>query len=286
MRRAPQLVMATCAAALPLSGCVAALAPLAAGGAILGGGLRTSDDAAPRSASAATTPSQRAALENEVAALGYTIVDSMPEPARKGVEGTSSFAMSPGGYNSFTQYSLALSNEANRPQGTETALLADPARLNADRIECRNGPLAVLIDLDPEHGQMPLTEAAPTDPMLAVQLAQLRDAGIVVVWISSHGPEAAQRIRDILTATGLDPAGDDPLILMRFAGERKQARRTGLADAYCLIAIAGDRRADFDDLYDYLLDPVLAAPLEVMIGEGWFLTPPPLASVEQRSFSQ
>ena len=54
--------------------------------------------------------------------------------------------------------------------------------------------------------------------------------------------------------------------------------REQLAQLSCLIAIAGDTRSDFDELYDYLLDPNDAAPLEPIIGEGWFLIPTPLLS--------
>ena len=43
-------------------------------------------------------------------------------------------------------------------------------------------------------------------------------------------------------------------------------------------AIAGDRKADFDEVFDYLRNPdgPVAIALEQFIGAGWFLAPPPI----------
>jgi hypothetical protein len=43
-----------------------------------------------------------------------------------------------------------------------------------------------------------------------------------------------------------------------------------------VVAIAGDARSDFDELFDYLMDPSAALPIEALLDAGWFLTPPPL----------
>ena len=47
--------------------------------------------------------------------------------------------------------------------------------------------------------------------------------------------------------------------------------------------MAGDDRADFDELYDYLRDPDGAITLEKMFGNGWFLTPPPLVEADEET---
>ena len=50
------------------------------------------------------------------------------------------------------------------------------------------------------------------------------------------------------------------------------------AAEFCVVALAGDERADFDELFQYLKNPAAAAPLEALIGKGWFLIPQPLTS--------
>jgi hypothetical protein len=42
------------------------------------------------------------------------------------------------------------------------------------------------------------------------------------------------------------------------------------------MAIAGDTKSDFDELFEYLKDPHAAEPLDELLGAGWFLTPLPL----------
>ena len=77
------------------------------------------------------------------------------------------------------------------------------------------------------------------------------------------------------------PESRDILLLMRYPGDRKQTRREDLARRACLLAIAGDEREDFDELYAYLVNPEAALRLENLIGDGWFLVPP-LHSSDQR----
>ena len=84
-------------------------------------------------------------------------------------------------------------------------------------------------------------------------------------------------MRRALRASGLDPAGRDELVLMRYPEERKQTRREDFAKQYCLVAIAGDDRADFDELFEYLKNPTAAGPLDALFGKGWFVIPRPLS---------
>ena len=88
--------------------------------------------------------------------------------------------------------------------------------------------------------------------------------------------DRAGAIRKALATAGLDPDGRDQLVLLRFPEERKQTRRDDFAKANCVLAMAGDERADFDELFSYLRDPAAATTLDVLIGKRWFLVPPPL----------
>ena len=53
-----------------------------------------------------------------------------------------------------------------------------------------------------------------------------------------------------------------------------------LAEDYCILAMLGDEKADFDELYDHLLRPESAAPLQRLIGTRG--SSPPTQSTERR----
>jgi predicted secreted acid phosphatase len=133
-----------------------------------------------------------------------------------------------------------------------------------------------VVDLDagvtpfaPGHSGLPA-------PGLAEGLARLREAGIVVLWVSQISANEVRKVADALVLSGLDPTGRDPLLLVRNAEDRKQTLRQEANLDVCVIAIAGDRRSDFDELFDYLRDPVSAVGFDTMLGSGWFIAPAPL----------
>ena len=71
------------------------------------------------------------------------------------------------------------------------------------------------------------------------------------------------------------------MLLIRNDEDRKQTLRQEANLDVCVIAIAGDRRGDFDELFDYLRNPASALGFEGMIGTGWFITPVPFGSAPQ-----
>jgi len=81
-------------------------------------------------------------------------------------------------------------------------------------------------------------------------------------------------VASALQASGLDPSGRDPILLVRNEEERKQVLREEANQTVCVVAMAGDRRGDFDELFDYLRDPRIATAYDGQIGAGWFLVPP------------
>jgi hypothetical protein len=109
-------------------------------------------------------------------------------------------------------------------------------------------------------------------------VARLREAGIVVLWVSQAHANQVREVADALVLSGLDPSGRDPLLLVRNEDDRKQTLRQEANLDVCVIAVAGDRRGDFDELFDYLRDPAAAVGLEVMMGAGWFIAPAPFAA--------
>ena len=183
-----------------------------------------------------------------------------------------------GGYADFTNYVLDQTKPSRLGTKRRTVLLAQPSSLRDDRLDCGLAQRAVLLDLDPAEDIFDPAATLSVDPTLVTALAQFRRRDVDVIWISGGSAAEAGGIRRALKQTGLDPQGQDQLLLMRYADDRKQTRRRAIGADRCLIAIAGDRREDFDELYAYLRNPQDAASLEGMIGQGWFLTPTPLAS--------
>ena len=118
-------------------------------------------------------------------------------------------------------------------------------------------------------------------------LLSLRAAEISVIWLSDQPVAASATVAAILEDAGLsEAASDDFLFLDRGDGDRKQVRRWDAARTYCIVAMAGDDRSDFDELYSYLRDPDGAVTLENMFDNGWFLTPPPLVEATEATVSE
>ncbi len=249
-----------------LSGCIAfAALPVLAGGAMIAGGnvkirAATPNPGAPKLVRR-KVPERTSGAPAE--AITLTSLSALPAPTR----------LAPDPWMEFVGYALAqVPAGAEQPLG-RSALLVSGASLELPRLRpCAARDPAVIVDLD----RAAETQRANPPQNLAAQLERLREAGIVVVWISGQPAAEVAQVAASLRASGLDPAGTDPLLLLRTPRDRKQALREEAALDVCPIAIAGDRKGDFDELFDYLRDPQAAAGLDSLIGSGWFIVPPPL----------
>jgi len=201
-----------------------------------------------------------------------SLADMMPRAEGERFEGQAS---SVGGFDPFERL-FAYAQTAF--DGTDTlrpsAVLRDPATLEARRVECKGGEPTLLVDLDPEGGLLDSGRPPPRAPSFAERLERLRQSGIAIAWISGHSAAMAGDIREALARSGFDPGGTDRLVLMRYPEDRKQTRRRELAQSACILAIAGDTKSDFDELFDYVVDPASTVMLESLMGRGWFLVPP------------
>ncbi len=269
--------IALCLAALALlpslSGCIAAAVaiPVAAAAGMIGKNVRVRaatpvPERHDGEADAALASTGRRSAEGAT----LTALRELPAPS---IAGT---AADP--WRLFVDYAL---QRAADKQQTDSALLAPDAltTLQPRRLACPQKPPAVLVDLD--SGPAPFAAAGTglPSPGLAEGLARLRQAGIVVLWISQSSANEVRKVADALRLSDLDPTGRDPLLLIRNAGDRKQTLRQEANLDVCVIAIAGDRRADFDELFDYLRNPETAVGLDRMLGEGWFIAPAPFGPV-------
>lgn len=306
-------ILALLSAALTLPGCVAAVIPLAAGGAILGkdrldgnSGPATGADtgatqqaAAPAQQEPVTQTEPVLKRENaKVTPPGPAFVDiadiepRSPNPPKELEAKTESDApvttasrirtpqaeLSARAYDAMYRYVEAEAKRDPVERARQSAVLAAPGALSPSRADCSIRPPAVLIDLDPASDLFDAGTMRQAQPELAGIARALRSQEVDIFWLSGQTALKAAQVRRLLASSGLDPEGDDGLLLMRRAEDRKQQRRKDVQETHCLIAIAGDTRSDFDELYDFLKSPELAQPLEELVGAGWFLAPLPLSS--------
>lgn len=268
--------------ALGLQGCVAAVIPLAAAGA-MGTSLRDKPDTpvveTRMSNPVVTTPVAEGSLDDpmaeEATELAAPVAEDSGQPGlgRPIAPLATTSSRDAATYAAFADYALDIAmQEPGGDEARPSALLAKPGTLTPDRAPCQFDGNAVLIDLDPMDGELD-TASPMARPTLAAALDRLRAEDVEVVWSTSLTADRAGDVREWLRLSELDGTGEDRLLLLRYPEDRKQTRRNEAAQDKCLIAMLGDERADFDELYDYLKDPKAAFGLEKMLGAGWFLAP-------------
>jgi len=298
----PQALLAL--ATIPfLSGCVAALLPLAAVGAIGKGEIDRAK--AKRELVAA------GAVDLTTASVTVEHDDGAPPPALEGSnydgrgEGFDSveidldddpnssfsrFFKSAGPDTSpfagFAAHALKQSERLDAGEAVSSVVLIPRVDIFAPKMMgCAGKPLAVVIDLDDERQKNWINATTLyRQNGLAEALRSLRAAKISVIWVSEEPVAASETVSAILSEGGLvEGNADDFLFLDRGGDDRKQARRWDAARNYCIVAMAGDKRSDFDELYDYLRNPEGAISLDHMFENGWFITPPPLVVASESS---
>lgn len=254
-----------------LSGCLgAAVIPILASGPLLGGRHVRAATPVPK---AARTPEPKAGKANKSAAVGQgsaivrTSLKELPAPTATPAPDDP--------WQKFFAFALASPQSAKTASAGRSALLVDNPPLDMPaRRDCLAQVPAVIIDLDQEPGLFDPGQLHSAPAAIAAGLAKLRQAGIVILWISQLPAARAPEVGQALRSSGLDPAGEDQLLLIRRPDDRKELLRNDANDDVCIIAVAGDARHDFDELFDYLRLPDAAIGLDTMLGKGWFLVPP------------
>ena len=341
MRRRLALWLSGSMMAVTLSGCVAAVLPLAAAGVMArkqtqGDGVDALATGAPQvtvlddepamataasamasahtEETAASAPaaspdvhiSASEAAEIVTAMSGDTVIFNSPPAAAEPFDwntadmasaearlaalrrrGTTDPSQAAGPFSDFVEFALAQSDRREAGQLPYTVMLDGPPLPGREAyLPCGFLPPAIIIDLDDGTGNginlatIDFTATLTASPGLAEGLDRLRQRDIAIIWISSLPFDRFDTLAAALRQSGLDPEGRDQMVLTRTASERKQQRRADTASTHCVLAIAGDRKADFDELYDYLRFPDLPVATDHMIGSGWFMTPQPLMLAE------
>ena len=282
-------------AALPLlSGCIAVAAlPLLAGGAMFAGGNVRIRAATPRPKTTGTVRLAPASDEQTAgAAIATTPIlpPALTQTAGRGPIGHEAIATSPllaelrppdrptaDPWREFVDYAANKGAAAAGKARGRSVLLEAGTPIGLPKLrQCDGKAPAVVVDLDSGANAFAPDAAIAPSPALVAGLARLREVGVVVLWITALPAAEVGAVADALKTAGLDPAGNDPLLLVRGGSDRKQLLREDAARDVCVIAIAGDRKGDFDELFDYLRDQSSGESLEYLLGAGWFILPPPL----------
>lgn len=280
--RALPFVAVLALVASQLGGCVAAaLVPIAASGALA---KRTVD--AGRRVTPVVVVGAGSAIP-EPADLPTTPAHASPEPAwpepalTASVAGPALLTPAPAddGYAAMAAFVMAASERRKPGVIRKSALLDQKTLVSLPKmVDCTDQRGALVIDLDPGEKPFDLTNPPSPAPHLAQYLRTIRGTGTAVLWIATLPESASKDIATILRATGLDPLGIDRTLLLARNETRKQQILNRADTDWCVLAIAGDRQADFDEVFDYLRNPdgPVALALEQHIGAGWFLVPPPI----------
>ncbi|WP_379548819.1 hypothetical protein ACFCW2_06530 [Qipengyuania sp. DSG2-2] len=311
LRPSPLLrMMLLGAAALALQGCAAAAIPVLAGGLLVtkqanpgfisdtrGAEVRSAQNRPIESVAVATAatpapagepaptllPASRALLESlnapaEAPEVELIASTTLPRPGDASAGGLAARLLAGNrAYDPFFGYVLSqVSQDPLSGEERQSALLSNPGKLDADTLPCGFRPPAVMIDIDPADGLVPLTGEPSLNAPLARVVSALRARGVTIFWVTGRTADHAGEVRTRLILSDLDPAAEDRLIVMRYPQDRKQTRRRAFADEHCIVALLGDEKSDFDELYDYLRTPDDAVTLERLVGNRWFLAPTPL----------
>jgi hypothetical protein len=294
------LALGALGSAAMLSGCVAVAIPLAAGTLMATSAKRNGGTGAQTAAMAARIEPVavlEAAEGVGVDELSAAAPDVLPEPTTSRATGAAAAfvplqtrtptgltvisgplpAPTPDNDRIVAGFLAHALDQAQRSPGLtprRSALLADPGLLTPKRMECGGKPPAVILDLDPGKESFDPLAPAAGNPRLAAALGELRERDVTVFWTSHLGESFEGALRSVLAQTGLDPQGEDRLLLLRSLDERKHTRRTEIAQTHCVVAMLGDERADFDELFHYLRQPETALRLDAMLGNGWFMADP------------
>lgn len=238
------------AASLLLTGCVAAVVPIAAAGLIARKQLKLPSERlkrAPRKVDVAVVgPAQSGSIQ----VLSTT---SLPAPV----------PVAPTPFDDFASYAIDQHKLGLAGEKRESAIMAPDSTLRAPTVvPCDQRPTAVIVDADLQSGGKPLAAA----------LAKLRSEGLKILWVLDDGDDAS------VAPGALSQAGfaeGDAVLVKQGKGQRKQLVRQLATIDHCIVAIAGRRRGDMDELYDYLKNPNTPVPSDVLWNQGWFLVPAP-----------
>jgi hypothetical protein len=229
-----------------LSGCVAAIAPIAAAGVIARKQVKLkSEKISPKRG----RPGSAKRGKGRPGKAELLPLKELPPP--------DPMPLSP--FGGFQSYVLAQHQRGVAGEKRDSAVMAPDSTLSRPTVvPCDARPTAVIVDADLRDGGKPLSAA----------LTSVRAGGVKVLWIAG---ESEMALPEALTDAGF--AAGDSILTPQTGKSHKQAVRQFATIDHCIVAIVGRRRGDMDELYDYLRNPDMPVPSDILWNRGWFLIP-------------
>jgi hypothetical protein len=275
-------VIALLVSALSLSSCIAIVVPVAAAGVI---GKKQIDAAKKRARQAEQSVADvPIPAPVETRTMPSSADAEIPELPQTGIVSDAlnqfNLASIQNAYLPFARYVLDQAGKRTQGLPVRSAVLVNQVSLiDPQTLPCENKPMAAVIDLDIAPGT-PAEIEIEAQNGFGTLLQTLRDNDVRIVWAGSKSAKASEPTLDALRKGDNPALRDTDMILLRDGKFSKQEQRWILARSYCVLAVAGDRKGDFDELYDYLRDPDYAIRLEAFMDRGWFLLPHPVAAMD------
>jgi hypothetical protein len=184
-------------------------------------------------------------------------------------------------YLPFARFALTEAAKRERGGAVRSAVLVPMVSLvDPKAMACDTKPMAIIVDLDVAPGTPAEMDVEPQSGF-AFLLDSLRAEDIRIAWLAESSEARLQPITALLREGEEPVMRDEDIMLVGLPSNySKQERRQQLARDYCIVAIAGDRKSDFDELYDYLRDQSYAIRLEAYMDRGWFLLPHPVTAID------
>ncbi len=287
-----------------LSGCVAAVIPVVAGGVMAGSKLRhkpapagpaSNDEHAQTTAIVRPTPTL-----TPVASLPTPTTPAPPSAAKDTGDSKPVLAMvtglrelprpdqgtpqaaqgeAPDAAN-FVQFAIDQAKQRRLGDPQPSIVLSKNVDVAQPTfIPCRpDEPYAVIIDIDKPSASKLERGGIDPGPLTPDLLSKLRAGGVQIIWLSGRAGALKSALESQLQRLGLAAIAQDIISVSRGPHDRKQLQRLDAATDHCILAMAGHKRSDFDELFDYVRQDESTSPLKPLWNHGWFLLSPSLGS--------
>jgi 5'-nucleotidase (lipoprotein e(P4) family) len=311
VNRVAPIVRALAIGACALSGCAAAVVPVAAAG-VIGKGASDRKDAQSAPATDVAAENMTLLPAGSVLPPPTGVASAAPEAqtaaAPAGIQylygSGEAAAVSVQAWRELVRY--VATKASARP--ADSVVLAPGATLATPTfVPCGDKPLAAVFDVDETvllnlgfeydaAGGAAFDEArwaaweragvgkSAAVPGAAAALEALRTMGVTVVFNTNRSVANAIATEQTIAAAGLGTAKHKETLFLKgddSDGSFKDRRRATIAARYCVIAMGGDQLGDFSDLFNRgqttagRRAAAMASPISTKWGAGWFILPNP-----------
>jgi len=166
-------------------------------------------------------------------------------------------------YDIITEYILQIVEQYKSVRSIDSVILKPYYNSEGTKLyQCGDQPLSMVIDIDSTS-----QSNQRSDLQFNEMLNQTRAAGISIIWLSNQY-DIQIKVTSKLQNSIFFKDSDQISFVKKGS---KQLLRQSLSETHCIIAIIGDDKSDFDELFNYLRNPDQYIALNRFFEKGWFL---------------